>query len=369
MKKSTISLLILTLLTGCTTQKATVFSNTSVTAGFDTYISIQASATSQEEFDGYFDESINDFIELNQLFDIYHTYENVNNLKTINDQAGKEPVVVDQLIIDLLNISKEFYDISSGEFDITMGAILKVWHNYREEAKLLLESGSLGKLPSQEELDSAAACTGWQYIEVNDDDNTVFITNPCVSLDVGGIAKGYAAEVIAQNLEAKNIKTGVVDAGGNNRTINEKLDGSPWRVGVQNPDGNGSLLVIEKKGTSSFVTSGDYQRYYVAEDGKFYHHIIDPRTNYPADHFRSVTIVTENSAVADALSTTLFTLPYEEGLQLIEDYNIAHPDTPVSAIWISDKDKKIDSVNTIEVGNFSCTYTEDLKTSIQVKAS
>lgn len=367
MKKYSVLFMILVLLTGCTSEKLTMYSNTSVTSGFDTYVSIQASAKSQEEFDGYFNESIEDFLELNQLFDIYHIYESVNNLKTINDQAGIEPVVVDQMIIDLLNMSKKFYEISNGEFDITMGAVLKVWHNYREEAQALLESGEFGKLPTQEELETAAACTGWQYVEINDDDNTVFITNPCVSLDVGGIAKGYAAEVIAQNLESKNIKTGVVDAGGNNRTINTKLDGSPWRVGVQDPGGNGSLLVIEKKGTSSFVTSGDYQRYYIAEDGKFYHHIIDPRTNFPANHYRSVTIVTQNSAIADALSTTLFTLPYDEGLKLIEDYNLVNPDTPVSAIWITDKDKKLDSPNTIEIGNYSCTYTEDLKNSIQIK--
>ncbi|MEF9968174.1 MAG: FAD:protein FMN transferase [Longicatena sp.] len=366
MKKILVLIMVLTLCVGCQNKKLETYSNTSIDAGFDTFITIQAQAESQEKFDEIFTISIDKFKELNQYFDIYHTYEGVNNLKTINDQAGIAPVEVDQSIIDMLNVAKEFYDLSDGELDITMGALLKVWHKYREEGLLYMNEGEFGRIPSLEELEAAKACSGWNNIEIDDEKNTVYINNPCVSLDVGGIAKGFAAESIATELESIGVTTGVVNAGGNTRTIGTKQGDKPWRVQIENPEANGTTLVVESKGTASFVTSGDYQRYYIAEDGKFYHHIIDPRTNFPADHFHSVTIITPNSAVADALSTTLFTLPYEEGLALINKYNNEHPDAPVSAVWLMDPNQEVLSENTMMAGNYLCVYTDNLKDSIEL---
>lgn len=369
MKKLGFILLVLALCVGCQTKKVETFSNTSVTAGFDTFISIKTVADSQEQFDSYFTNSIEKFEYLNKLFDIYNTYPDVNNLKTINDNAGIAPVEVDQYIIDLLNLSKEFYDLSGGEFDITMGSVLKVWHKYRELGLMAMNEGELGKLPSSEELETATACKGWEFVEIDDENNTVYINNPCTSLDVGGIAKGFAAEVLANDLIEEEIPSGFVNAGGNVRTINKKWDGSPWVVEIQNPDGAGSYLTVSRLGSASFVTSGDYQRYYIAEDGKFYHHIIDPKTNFPATHFHSVTIITENSAVADALSTTIFTLPYEEGSALISKYNQDHPDKPVSAVWLMDQAQanEIKNDHQLVVGNYIAVYTEDLKDSLVVK--
>lgn len=366
MKKIVVFIMVLALLAGCQTKKLETFSNTSVTAGFDTFISIQVLTESKEKFDEYFERSIKKFEELNQYFDIYHTYDGVNNLKTINDQAGVAPVQVDQSIIDMLHVAKEFYDYSDGELDITMGALLKVWHKYREEGLLYMSEGELGRVPSKEELEEAKACSGWQYIEIDDEKDTVFINNPCVSLDVGGIAKGFAAEVIAKDLESQGVTTGVVNAGGNTRTIGTKQGDKPWRVQIENPEGKDSTLIVERKGTASFVTSGDYQRYYIAEDGNTYHHIIDPRTNFPADHFHSVTIITPDSAVADALSTTLFTMTYEEGLALLSKYNQEHPDSPVSAVWLMDANHKVETDNKLIAGNYLCVYTDDLKDSIEV---
>ncbi len=361
MKKLIAILSILVLFSGCTKQKNSnlvTFSNISVSSGFDTYLSIRLATDSQETFTEYFDQGVAEFTNFNQLFDIYNTYPSVNNLKTINDQAGISPVVVDQAIIDLLLLSKEFYDLSDGEFDITLGAVLQVWHRYREKND--------GSLPTAEELLSASQCTGWEYLEINDDENTVFINNSCVSLDVGGIAKGFAAEEIAHSYLQEDIAMGIVDAGGNNRTIHSKLDGTPWRVGVQNPDGNGSLVVVSKEGSASFVTSGDYQRFFIGSDGNRYHHIINPRTNFPADHFRSVTIITENSSIADAFSTILFTLSYEEGLALISNYNSKNPNNPLSAIWVMDKEKEVTTSFGLSIGDYFCAYTEDLSDSIEI---
>lgn len=361
MKKVIALLCVLLTLTGCkktTDSSLETFSNTTVSAGFDTYLSIRVATDSKEKFTEYFNQSVEKFSFYNELFDIYHTYPNINNFKTINDSAGIQAVEVDQDIIDLLLLAREFYKLSDGQFDITIGAVLKVWHSYRE-----LDDGSI---PTPEELDKAAGCVGWDFVEIDDEKNTVFINNPCVSLDVGGIAKGFAAEKIAQSFVEQNIKMGVVDAGGNNRTINDKLDGTPWRVGVQNPSGNGSLLIVSQAGSSSFVTSGDYQRFFVGDDGVRYHHIINPKTNYPATYFRSVTIITADSAIADTLSTLIFTLPYTEGLAFIEKYNQANPDYKASVIWILSPEQARDFPKAKKIQDYYYLNTSDIDSRITI---
>ena len=369
MKKLLISLLSLLLITGCAQPEEEEvelkkYSQMDIDSGFDTYLSIQTTAASQEEFSEYFKASCDRFKELNALFDIYNNYEGINNLKTINDNAGIAPVEVSDEIMEMLKLAKEFYELSDGKFDITMGSVMKIWHEYRSEGIELNENEQLGTIPTLEELTSAKAYTGWKHIHLDEENNTVYIDDPNVSLDVGGIAKGFAAEDIANMLEEKGILMGIVDAGGNNRMIKEKLDGTPWNVGIQDPGNSGipnlagGLFVISRKGQSSFVTSGDYQRYYVAEDEQKYHHIIDPVTLFPATYFHSVSIVMNNSAVSDAMSTTLFTMSYEEGLAFVEKYNSTHEDK-ASVVWIMDE--PVDTQYGRKTGNYFVAYTEDLE--------
>lgn len=371
MKKTEKALLALILLSGCTSgSKASsataenamnTYTNASLDAGFDTVISLRETAASKDVFDQHFNEMTSLFTRYNQLFDIYNDYEGVNNIKTINDNAGVKPVKVDPVIIQMLEEAKEFYDLSDGEFDVTSGALLHVWHNYREEGIALNEKGEKGKLPSEEELKEAAQHNGWDSIRIDADASTVYITDPEVSLDVGGIAKGFATELAAQQLEKDGADHAAINAGGNNRTIGEKVNGQPWNVGIQNPDGEGSILVVSVPGSMSFVTSGDYERFYIAEDGNRYSHIIDPSTLHPAVNFRSVSIITEDSGVADCLSTTLFTLTYEEGLALINSYKEAHPDEFLEAIWIMDKDKAAETEHSKDTGDYRIAYTEGLE--------
>lgn len=365
MKKIKIITMLALLLSGCTQKKEelTMFSNASVSAGFDTYISIKVASKTQEEFDEYFNNSINQFERLNKLFDIYHNYEGINNIKTINDNAGISKVKVDKVIIDLVKQAKEFYTISNGEFDITLGPVLKIWHKYRTEGLDLMAEGKLGKVPNQDELLKAQKCVGWENVEIDEIENTIFLTKECASLDVGGIAKGFATEFVAKNLEEKNIVVGVVDAGGNNRTINTKLDGTPWRVGIQHPNGSSqSIIAIKMDGSMSFVTSGDYQRYYIGEDNKTYHHIINPSTLYPAEYYNSVSIITNDSGIADILSTTLFTLDIESGKKLIKDFKEKYPEKTLEVVWISKN--KIDTNNVKEKDNYYIAYTDNLEEKI-----
>lgn len=370
MKKiCTLFLLCFTLLSGCTQSNPkdlSSYKNIDYTAGFDTFLQLIGYTESQEKLDKKMEKAVEIFTLYNNYFDIYNTYEGINNLKTINDNAGIKPVEVSDEIIECLVKAQEFYELSNHEFDITLGALLQVWHQYREEGIELNNQGELGNLPSEEELNQAKACTGWQYVEIDEEKNTVYINNPCVSLDVGGIAKGFSAEKIAKALE-NELYAGIVNAGGNNRTLNTKPDGSAWNSGIQHPnDLAKSLLIVSVEGSQSIVTSGDYQRYYIAEDLKAYHHIIDPSSGYPASLYRSVTIITEDSGDADALSTTLFTLSIDEGKKVLESYNQGHPETPAGAIWIMDKENTVEDKLGFETNDFYVVVTEDYADKVQI---
>ncbi len=368
MKKIISLLLSATLLVACdassstpTSSTTTLKSNICMDCGFDTFFAVQGMPLEQDEFDTVFTEASSDFSYYNKLFDIYNDYEGINNIKTINDNAGIQPVEVDPVIIEMLQEAKYFYDLSDGEFDITIGALLKVWHNYREEGIDLNTEGKKGNLPTEQELEEASSHKGWEHVQIDTEQNTVYIDDDSISLDVGGIAKGFSTEKIAQSLESEGITTGAINAGGNNRTLGQKYDGSNWRVGIQNPQGSDSILVVNMDDKCSFVTSGDYERYYVASDGNSYHHIIDPETLYPAKHFHSVSIITEDSGVADCLSTTLFTLSYEDGLKVLAAYKEDHPDTFLEAIWIMDEDTEIDTEYKHVTDNQLIVYSEGLE--------
>lgn len=309
---------------GCQTAKQPQRFQTEWTGSFDTVIQMIAYTDSEAVFQQYVTLAKNRFQELHQLFDIYHTYPGINNISTINDEAGLKPVKVDQEIIDLLLFCKEHAQQTDRVVDITLGPLLAVWHNYREEALSFPEQA---KVPPMAELQTAAKLANLDDLEIDQANQTVRLAKPGMSLDVGAVAKGYATELIARELIAAGLTSGIVSAGGSNvRMIGKPAETGrkTWNVGIQDPDGNlmvpevQNLDVIETNDTS-IVTSGDYQRYYEV-DGVIYHHLIDPRTLMPADHYRVVTIMTQDSGLADFLSTTLFLLPLEQGLAVLKKY-------------------------------------------------
>ena len=340
-------------------QELIKYENLAIDAGFDTIYSYSEFGYDRDEMAKNFDTGVALFTHYNNLFDIYNDYDNLNNLKTINDNAGIEPVVVDEDIIDMLEEAKYFYDISGGVFDVTIGSLLQVWHRYREDGMAKNEKDELGDIPTQEELEEAAGCKGWDKVIIDKDKSTVYITDPCVSLDVGGIAKGYAAEKIAEEILKTDIVYGSVNAGRNIRTLRVKPNGVSWRIGVVTPDGDSSILVIQSFTENSFVTSGDSERFYTASDGNRYHHIINPNTLYPSDYYRSVSIVTKNSGAADALSTALYSLSIEEGKELLKKYSEDTGETAY-AVWITEKEKSQGQAGK-EVDGFWIVYSEELE--------
>lgn len=288
---------------------------------FDTVTSIVGYADSEEEFQQVSQSVYDELLEYHQLFDIYNDYEGINNIKTINDQAGKTPVVVEERIISLLTACREFYEATDGKVNVAMGSVLKLWHEARNDG---INDPQNARLPEKTALEEAAEHMNFDAVVIDEAASTVYISESEVQLDVGAIAKGWATEQVAQNAP-----TGLlISVGGNVRATGPKPEsGAPWVIGIQNPDGDAEeYLNTLYVSNGSVVTSGDYQRTYVV-DGESYHHIIDPETLYPARYWRAVTIVCEDSGVADALSTALFLLPMEEGQVLLDRYG-------AMAMWV-----------------------------------
>lgn len=324
MKKSLACFLLLSvLLTGCVPARPSQpqrYESTYLTL-FDTVTSIVGYADSEETFRRTSQQLHDEMLEYHQLFDIYNDYEGINNLKTVNDNAGGEPIKVDEKIIDLLLFCQELAQKTGGKVDVTMGSVLRLWHEARQAG---LNDPDHAALPDPQALEAASAHVGFSLLEIDAEAGTLRLTDPDARLDVGAVAKGYATEQVSRRLPSGYL----LSVGGNVRSTGSKPDGSQWVVGIQDPDhGNGYLHTLYVADASAVVTSGDYQRYYTV-DGVRYHHIIDPETHFPATRWRAVTILCPDSGLADGLSTALFLMDQETGAALLKEYD-------AQAMWVA----------------------------------
>ena len=301
------------LLCGCTEKKEAEHKqyNATFLNLFDTVTTVVGKAESQEVFSGWAQAVHDELLVYHQLFDIYHDYEGMNNLKTVNDNAGIAPVTVDPLIIDLLKDCKTYYAATGGMVNPAMGSVLQLWHEARNDG---VNDPANAYLPREDSLKAAAMHMDMDAVIIDEAASTVYITDPELRLDVGAIAKGWSVQRVAGSVPDCLL----ISVGGNVCATGPKdSSGSPWVVGIQNPNGGDEYLHTLSVTGGCVVTSGDYQRAYVV-DGELYHHIIAPDTLYPSTLWRSVTIVCDDSALADALSTALFVLPQEEGQELLD---------------------------------------------------
>lgn len=312
---------------GCGTSKKKTRYEAEFIGLFDTVTKIVGYTDTKEEFSKYSTFIHDSLKEYNDDYDIYNDYPGINNIKTINDNAGIKPVKVDKRIIDLLIFAQQEYGKTDGTMNVAMGSVLKIWHRYREAGINDEESAAL---PPTDELKEAAKHTDINKMIIDTENSTVFLQDKDMSLDVGSVGKGFATEQVAQLARADGFTNGLLSVGGNIRAIGSKDGkGQKWNLGVQNPDKDSSktsLCTVEFT-DASLVTSGDYERYYIV-DGKEYNHIIDPVTLYPAEYYHSVTILTKDSSLADALSTAVFIMPFDKGKSYIESL------PGVEAMWV-----------------------------------
>ena len=326
-------------LTSCKEKKPTTQAK-SYYEYFDTVSTILSyTGDSEEEFTENHEAVAKLLGEYHKLFDIYYEYSGVNNLKTVNKNAGIAPVEVDERLIDFLLVCKEMYTLTDGKTNIAMGAVLKLWHDCRTDAS---SNPSGAKIPNLEELEDAALHCDISNLIIDTEANTVYIQDPRMQLDVGAIGKGYATERAAELLMDKAVTGYVLNIGGNIRAIGSKPDGSGWETGITHPNKSSDERFIRKVSIKniSLVTSGDYERYYTV-GGVKYHHIIDPETLMPSEYFSSVSVFAKDSGLADALSTALFCMSYEEGMALVNSLE------GVEVIWV-DRQYNVKHTNGID---------------------
>ena len=248
-----------------------------------------------------------------------------SEISKLNNAAGKNEVELSSEVLFVLNRAKYYSEICQGTFDITIAPVAKLWGIFTDHEKL----------PSREEINESLKLTGYRNITINNALGTSKLEKPGGSVDLGAIAKGYAADRAIEIYKQYGIESAFINLGGNVMVLGEKSEGSPWRIGIQNPRlERGQCLGFVNATNKTVVTSGDYVRYF-EKDNKRYHHILDPRTGCPADSsLSSTTIVSERSIGADAISTAIFILGLEAGIKLINNIK------DMEAIFIT-KDKGI----------------------------
>ena len=266
---------------------------------FDTVISVQI-------FDSVDEDVLKGCEKLCKKYDsMFSNKIEDSEISRINS-AGGNPVEVSKETIKLIKKGIYYSEMSDGVFDITIAPVSNLW-DFKAETPLV---------PSPEAIAEAVSHVNYENIIIRD--NTVKLTDPHAGIDLGAIAKGYIADRIKDYLEEEGVRHAMINLGGNVLAMGSKLDGSDYNIGIQKPfDETGEPITSVKISDKSVVTSGIYQRYFKA-DGKIYHHILDPNTGYPCENnLYSVTILTDSSLTADALSTTCFLLGYDRGMKLI----------------------------------------------------
>ena len=270
----------------------------------DTYVSMRAAGPDSEE------AVAAAFDEMRRIESLMSRYSPESDVSRVNSAAGGNPVKVSDETFYVIEKAIWCANQTRGAFDITIGPLMDVW-DFRAEAP---------SVPDTAGLEEALSLVGWELVELDTANKTVRLPIQGMSIDLGGVAKGYAAREGARILKEHGVSHALIDAGGNIVTVGTRVDGSPWRIGIRDPRGNsmedtiGPALSVTD---SAVATSGDYERLFM-EGGNRYHHILHPETGMPVDTVMSATVIAKDSLYADMLSTAVFVLGPDEGMKFID---------------------------------------------------
>ena len=241
--------------------------------------------------------------EMRRTDELMSTYKPESQLSQVNAHAHERPVQVDADIIEVVERSLEMSKLSGGAFDITYASVGYLY-DYRAHQR-----------PTDEQIAAALPGVDYRQVQVDRDARTIRFLRKGVRIDLGGIAKGYAVDRSVERLRALGIQHAMVNAGGDTRLLGDRL-GKPWIVGIRDPRNEGRVVTRLPLADEALSTSGDYERYF-EEGGVRYHHILVPGTGRSARGVRSATVLGADATLTDALSTTVFVLGVERGMQLI----------------------------------------------------
>ena len=248
--------------------------------------------------------------KLNDIDDKMSAFKEDSEISRITSKAGTTSQVVSKDTYFVIKKAVEYSKILEGTFDPTIRPLVKLWKIGTEEETI----------PEKVQIDEALKLVNYNDVILDESKNSIMLKQKNQALDVGGIAKGFAADEVRDILYEYNIKSALIDLGGNIFALGNKGDGTPWRVGIQNPfEPRGEYIGILSVKNKSVVTSGNYERYFV-QAGKRFHNIMDPNTGYPSEsEILSATIISNNSIDGDGLSTGVFIMGLQKAIKLIEE--------------------------------------------------
>lgn len=248
--------------------------------------------------------------EVKRIENLISDWIPTTQISKVNQNAGIQPVKVDQEVYDLVERAIKISKLTSGAFDISYASMDKIWKF----------DGSMKEMPSEDAIKKSVEKVGYQNIILNSKNTTIFLKNKGMKLGLGGIGQGYIADKIKVLLQVKGCKSGLVNVSGDINTWGKQPDGQNWTIGIVNPMNKNKVFATFPLDDSAIETSGSYEKY-VTFNGKRYSHIIDPRTGYPASGIVSVSVFAKQTEIADALATGIFVLGVEVGLDLINQLN------------------------------------------------
>lgn len=279
--------------------------------------------------------------EISRIEKLISSWDADSQTSEINRNAGVQPVKVDKELFALIKRSKKISDLTDGAFDISYASADRIWKF----------DGSVTDLPSDEAIKKSVKKISYQNIILDPEASAVFLKEQGMKIGFGAIGKGYAANRGKQIMQEMGITSGIVNAGGDLMAWGSEVDGSPRKIGVANPKNKQQILAWFNATNMSVVTSGNYEKF-ITVDGKRYSHIIDPRTGWPVQGLKSVTIISPDAELSDALATSVFVLGKEKGLSLINQLK------GVECIIVDEKDELIHSAN-LKLDYYT-TETQDL---------
>jgi FAD:protein FMN transferase len=292
------------LVSACSSHKDETYKKTKTL--MDTFVTVTVVSDSAEKAEDAIEKA---FSTMEHFGDLVNFFSDTSEIAEINRKAGISPVKVSPETIEVIDKAVFVASKSGGAFDPTIGPVMKLWDFHKNIR------------PSDEDIRSKLKLVDYRKIVTDKQNSTVYLNDKGMMLDPGGIAKGYAADLAVKTLGEQGIRAGVVAAAGDIRTFGMRPDGKPWNIGIKNPrpkNGSDDILATVRLGDKAISTSGDYERFFI-RDGQRYHHILDPKTGYPAGGCRSVTVITDRGVFTDAFSTAVFVLGPEKGLKLARD--------------------------------------------------
>jgi len=280
----------------------------------------------QIEADVFIDMAVSEITRIEKLIS---SWDSNSETSEINRNAGIKPVIVDNELYALIERSLKISKLTDGAFDISYASMDKIWQF----------DGSMTEMPSAEIVNQSISKVGYQNIELNSENHSVFLKLKGMKIGFGAIGKGYAADQAKALLQEKGVIAGIINASGDLSTWGKQPNEQDWMVAIVNPLNKDKVFSWFPVVNSAVVTSGNYEKYVTFND-ELYSHIIDPRTGYPSKGILSVSVFTKNAELADALATSIFVMGVETGLDFINQLN------NVECI-IVDKDNKVITSNNI----------------------